>query len=68
MRPIRFLVVTALFACQGRTALPPEVAENYCRVNAVTSVLPDDVDQLSVADLKDIHARLKSCKQPDGGP
>ena len=52
-------------ACQATVpSLPPEVAQNLCRVNAVTSVLPENPDLISVGDLRVVVERLRACRVP----
>jgi hypothetical protein len=57
-----------LLACLAVGCSASQADALRCEHAAVKAVLPDDPDQLSLGDLKDVQGRLHACKaQGDAG-
>lgn len=61
--------VAILFVCAGCAAAADRAALVQCAGEAVLKVLPADPEQTTIADVKDIQARVTACHgtKPDGG-
>lgn len=49
-------------SCQANLPLPPEAVHAACATKAVVAVLPEDPDQITLGDLRDVAGRLKACR------
>lgn len=58
-----FILGFATLGFAACATLPPALE---CRLGTLR-VLPEDPDQITVGDLRDVVGRLKACATPDGG-